>query len=199
MKKIILFLFVIISTLVILKKEDNVIPKESIRFRIIAEDNSEEAQRQKWELTNEITPILTDIMLRSDNINMTRENINNSLDLIDNKLKTKGIDYNISFGQNYFPKKVYNNITYDEGEYESLVITLGSGKGNNWWCVMFPPLCFVDEQKGIIDKDTDDKLREVLTEEEYELISQKTSKQMNRVQIKFKIAEIIQNIIKEKN
>lgn len=144
MKKIILFLFVIISTLVILKKEDNVIPKESIRFRIIAEDNSEEAQRQKWELTNEITPILTDIMLRSDNINMTRENINNSLDLIDNKLKTKGIDYNISFGQNYFPKKVYNNITYDEGEYESLVITLGSGKGNNWWCVMFPPLCLLD-------------------------------------------------------
>ena len=64
---------------------------------------------------------------------------------------------------------------------------------------MFPPLCFVDEQKGIIDKDTDDKLREILTEEEYELISQKTSKQMNRVQIKFKIVEIIQNIIKQKN
>ena len=56
---------------------------------------------------------------------------------------------------------------------------------------MFPPLCFVDEQKGIIDKDTDDKLREVLTEEEYELISQKTSKQVDRVQIKFKIVEII--------
>ena len=60
----------------------------------------------------------------------------------------------------------------------------------------FHHLCFVDEQKGIIDKETDDKLREVLTEEEYELISQKTSKQVDRVQIKFKIVEIIQDIIK---
>ena len=61
---------------------------------------------------------------------------------------------------------------------------------------MVKPLSFVDEKKGIIDKDTDDKLREVLTEEEYELISQKTSKQVDRVQIKFKIVEIIQDIIK---
>ena len=61
---------------------------------------------------------------------------------------------------------------------------------------MFPPLCFVDEEKGIIDKDTDDKLREVLTEEEYYLIAQKTSNQTNRVQIKFKIVEIVQNIVK---
>lgn len=61
---------------------------------------------------------------------------------------------------------------------------------------MFPPLCFVDEEKGIIDKDTDDKLREVLTEEEYNLIAQKTSNQTNRVQIKFKIVEIVQNIVK---
>ena len=61
---------------------------------------------------------------------------------------------------------------------------------------MFPPLCFVDEEKGMIDKDTDDKLREVLTEEEYNLIAQKTSNQTNRVQIKFKIVEIVQNIVK---
>ena len=60
---------------------------------------------------------------------------------------------------------------------------------------MFPPLCFVDETKGIIDKETDAKLREVLTEEEYELISQKTNKDVNRVQFKFKIVEIIQDII----
>ena len=61
---------------------------------------------------------------------------------------------------------------------------------------MFPPLCFVDEEKAIIDKDTDNKLREVLTEEEYELISQKTRKQVDRVQVKFKIVEIIQSITK---
>ena len=60
---------------------------------------------------------------------------------------------------------------------------------------MFPPLCFVDEQKGLIDKETDAKLREVLTEEEYELITQSNKKQVNKVQVKFKIVEILQNII----
>ena len=95
-----------------------------------------------------------------------------------------------------FPARAYGDTLYPQGRYEALRVVIGEGSGRNWWCVMFPPLCFVDEQKGIIDKDTDDKLREVLTEEEYELISQKTSKQVDRVQIKFKIVEIIQDIIK---
>lgn len=60
---------------------------------------------------------------------------------------------------------------------------------------MFPPLCFVDEQSSIIDTDTDEKLREVLTEEEYELIAQNNKKQVNKVEVKFKIVEILQNII----
>ena len=105
---------------------------------------------------------------------------------------------------NYLQPKLLESESIEEselivlpaGEYKALRIIIGEGKGKNWWCVMFPPLCFVDEQKGIIDKETDDKLREVLTEEEYELISQKTSKQVDRVQIKFKIVEIIQDIIK---
>ena len=115
-----------------------------------------------------------------------------------NIILENGYDYDVKVGIDYskFPTKQYSNVVLPAGEYKALRIIIGEGKGKNWWCVMFPPLCFVDEQKGIIDKDTDDKLREVLTEEEYELISQKTSKQVDRVQIKFKIVEIIQDIIK---
>ena len=115
-----------------------------------------------------------------------------------NIILENGYDYDVKVGIDYskFPTKQYSNVVLPAGEYKALRIIIGEGKGKNWWCVMFPPLCFVDDQKGIIDKDTDDKLREVLTEEEYELISQKTSKQVDRVQIKFKIVEIIQDIIK---
>lgn len=59
---------------------------------------------------------------------------------------------------------------------------------------MFPPLCFVDEQKGTIDKETDARLREVLTEEEYEMITQKSATEVNKVKFKFKIVEILQDI-----
>ena len=109
-----------------------------------------------------------------------------------------GYNYDVKIGIDYseFPTKQYSNVVLPAGEYKALKIIIGEGSGKNWWCVMFPPLCFVDEEKGIIDKDTDDKLREVLTEEEYNLIAQKTSNQTNRVQIKFKIVEIVQNIVK---
>ena len=69
-------------------------------------------------------------------------------------------DFHINYGKNYFPEKKYNNVLYKAGEYESLVITLGEGEGENFWCVLFPPLCLIDEEsreypslvKNIINK-----------------------------------------------
>ena len=151
-----------------------------IRFHVIANSDSEEDQNLKLKVRDAIINYLQPKLLESDII-------------LEN-----GYNYDVKVGIDYskFPTKQYSNVVLPAGEYKALRIIIGEGKGKNWWCVMFPPLCFVDEQKGIIDKDTDDKLREVLTEEEYELISQKTSKQVDRVQIKFKIVEIIQDIIK---
>lgn len=60
-------------------------------------------------------------------------------------------NYKINYGMNYFPSKSYRGIVYPSGKYESLVITLGSGFGDNWWCVLYPPLCLIDE-----DMDTSD-------------------------------------------
>ena len=61
-----------------------------------------------------------------------------------NSLDRSNDIYNINYGLNYFPKKEYKGITYKEGYYESLVITLGEGAGENWWCVLFPPFCMLD-------------------------------------------------------
>ena len=173
-----------------------------IRFHVIANSDSEEDQNLKLKVRDAIINYLQPKLLESESIEESELIIKKEYDELEkiskNIILENGYDYDVKVGIDYskFTTKQYSNVVLPAGEHKALRIIIGEGKGKNWWCVMFPPLCFVDEQKGIIDKDTDDKLREVLTEEEYELISQKTSKQVDRVQIKFKIVEIIQDIIK---
>ena len=173
-----------------------------IRFHVLANSDSEEDQKLKLKVRDEVIKYLQPLLKESNRIKESEKIIlsegENIKRISKNIISKNGYTYEVKVNLEYskFPAKQYSNIVLPAGEYKALRIIIGDGEGKNWWCVMFPPLCFVDEQKGIIDKDTDDKLREVLTEEEYELISQKTSKQVDRVQIKFKIVEIIQDIIK---
>ena len=146
MKKLIIILFAISSMYLIGNKDEIIIPKESIRFRIIANSNSLEDQTLKNtikdDLINNIIPSKVD-----NSYSNTKEMINNAIPEIDESLQKYNINFSINYGNNYFPKKTYNGITYPEGNYESLVITLGDGVGNNFWCVMYPPLCLIDENK----------------------------------------------------
>ena len=66
-------------------------------------------------------------------------------------MSNKTGDYSIKYGMNYFPKKVYKGVVYPSGNYESLVITLGSGLGDNWWCVLYPPLCLINDNQTTND------------------------------------------------
>lgn len=153
MKKIIIVLFIIVLVLLNIKTEKKIIiPEDAIRFRIIANSNTLEDQSTKVNIKNELTPILSNILTGSNNINDTKYLINNNISNISNVIDKYNIKYNINYGMNYFPEKEYKGVTYKEGEYESLVITLGDGLGDNWWCVLFPPLCLLDEE----NKDMDD-------------------------------------------
>ena len=152
MKKLIIILFFIIVILVgVNEKEKILIPDDAIRFRVIANSNSEEDQKLKLEVKNDVEKELYDIIGDSKNIDEARNKISNNLDKVDDILKKYNVSYDISYGNNYFPQKEYKGITYKEGEYESVVITLGSGLGHNWWCVLFPPLCLLDEQNNLDD------------------------------------------------
>lgn len=91
-------------------------------------------------------------MNNSNNIIDARKNINKNIPLIEKSLDNLNIKYKVSFGQNYFPTKTYLNNTYSEGNYESLVIYLDEAKGDNFWCVMFPPLCLIDINREHLDK-----------------------------------------------
>lgn len=173
-----------------------------IRFHVIANSDSDEDQNLKLKVRDAVINYLQPKLLESESIEESELIIKREYSELEkiskNIILQNGYNYDVKIGIDYseFPTKQYSNVVLPAGEYKALKIIIGEGSGKNWWCVMFPPLCFVDEEKGIIDKDTDDKLREVLTEEEYYLIAQKTSNQTNRVQIKFKIVEIVQNIVK---
>ena len=173
-----------------------------IRFHVIANSNSDEDQELKLKVRDEIIKYLKPKLENSNSIaeseKIIKEEYGELRKISKNIISQNGYNYEVKVGIEYstFPTKQYSNVILPAGEYKALKIVIGQGQGKNWWCVMFPPLCFVDEKSGVIDKATDKKLKEVLTEEEYNLITQKTEKDMSRVKVKFKIVEILESISK---
>src|SRR3712207_6409519 len=95
-----------------------------------------------------------------------------------------------------FPVKTYGDITLPQGDYEAYRVIIGNGKGHNWWCVMFPPLCFTDITKGEVElQKTDEMMKKTLTKEEYKLVNNKYEEN-NEIIFKFKIIEKLKNIYK---
>ncbi len=142
-KVIFLIISIIVGFLVYHKNDEIIIPHDAIRIRIIANSNSFVDLQKKNNLKNEIAKDLYNYVLKAKSSNSAKEIIANNLDNIDKLVGSKTSDYTIDFGKNYFPSKSYRGIIYDAGMYDSLVITLGSGLGDNWWCVLYPPLCMI--------------------------------------------------------
>jgi len=148
MKKIIYILLVLFIFIFFLNNSKNyLIPEESIRFRIIANSNNEIDQKTKLLIKKDLEKNIFKIVEKSKSIEETRQLINDNESIIKDTIDKYNLTYDINYGDNYFPSKEYKGVTYDAGNYESLVITLGEGTGNNWWCVMYPPLCLL-ESKG---------------------------------------------------
>ena len=145
MKKILILLIIPIILTSINFKDDDL-----IRIRVIANSNSEYDQKVKMNLSNILKDELYMLLKDEKNIDSARKTIKNNIDNIDNIVNdnVKDYKYNINYGLNYFPKKEYNGKVYKEGNYESLLITLGEGKGENWWCILFPPICLVEAEES---------------------------------------------------
>ena len=126
--------------------QEIVIPNNAIRIRVIANSNSLEDQLLKLKVKDNVTKYLYNNLETANNVSEARNNIQNSLEKVDNIVSNtlNNDKYEIKYGNNYFPEKKLNGINYKEGNYESLVINIGESKGNNWWCVLFPPLCMIE-------------------------------------------------------
>jgi stage II sporulation protein R len=146
LKKGIIFLFIISLILLFSSKEkDILIPGNAIRFRVIANSNSLEDQNKKKIIKSEIEQEIYKLISNSDKSEI-KDIINDNMEKIDEIVKSFNVPYQINYGLNYFPSKNYKGVLYQAGNYESLVITLGEGLGANFWCVLFPPLCLLDNE-----------------------------------------------------
>lgn len=171
-----------------------------IRFHVIANSDTDEDQNLKLKVRDAVIAYLQPKLENSTSIEESEAIIkaeHDNLERVSKDIISKnGYDYNIDIKLEYsnFPAKQYSSVVLPAGKYKALRIIIGEGKGKNWWCVMFPPLCFVDDQNGVIDEKTDKKLQEVLTPQEYDLIMAKSKTEVKNLKIKFRITELFQNL-----
>lgn len=156
MKKLVLFILAIIILYNVIgtyKQNYYIIPDEAIRIRIIPNSNTPKDQLLKNNVKTNIELDIENDLKNSKTINESRTILKNNIPkykktinqvLKQNKTNQK---YKIDYGNHYFPEKTYKGVKYKEGNYESLLITLGEGKGDNWWCVLFPPICSLEAQE----------------------------------------------------
>ena len=173
----------------------NSIAEEVIRFHVLANSDSQKDQALKLKVKNSVINMLSKELENSKSKNNTKEMLIKNIPNIKAKalevIKENGYNYpvSVSIENSYFPTKTYGDISLPAGEYEALKIEIGNAKGQNWWCVMFPPLCFVDVTVKEAPEKDKNLLKDILTEEEYELISKEENKDKIDVKIKFKIVE----------
>lgn len=195
---LILFLaFIIISAYSYVSAVSYDISESVFRLHVIANSNSAEDQALKYKvrdsLLNYMNSITYNISSKNEAMEIAKEHIDDFKEIAENVIKENGYDYcvNIAIGKHDFPTKYYGDISLPAGIYDALRVEIGSASGQNWWCVMFPPLCFVDVTSGVVPNESKDSLKSNLTDEEYDLITVNNS---SDISFKFKIVELIENI-----
>lgn len=130
------------------------IPNEAIRLRILANSDEQNDQAVKRLIRDEVNKDITVWVQDLTSIDEARKVITSHLPEIqataEEVVKREGVSQSVTveFGKADFPTKLYGQYLYPAGVYEAIVITLGAGEGANWWCVLFPPLCFLDFSNG---------------------------------------------------
>ena len=132
---------------------NDIIPDDAIRIRVIANSNSMYDQEIKTKVKDTLEYDMYNILKNTTDLEEARMLINNNLNKVETNIdktlqkENYKLPFSVNFGLNYFPQKEFKGITYDEGYYESVVVTLGEGLGDNWWCVLFPPLCMLEAEE----------------------------------------------------
>lgn len=196
MKKLVLPIFVgmvaAVTILIGASGTQSAVSEELIRLHVRANSNSDADQELKLCVRDAILAEARNLATDCKNAQEAEAKIADNLDKIlvcaKNEVTKQGYSYPVSIGlgKSPFPAKTYGDITLPAGTYKALTVEIGKGKGNNWWCVMFPPLCFTEETVAAT-ADTDKILMENLDKETYSAVKQ------NGFQIKFKIYESILN------
>ena len=160
-----------------------------IRFHVRANSDSEADQELKLKVRDEILLAMNEKFEDISSINISREIIKDNMDEIkevaEDVINKNNKDYSVevSLGIEEFPVRAYGNMVFPQGNYETLLVEIGEAKGQNWWCVMFPPLCFVDITQSYAYNDAENALEEFVIDENQPL------------KLKSKIGEFIAKIV----
>lgn len=169
------------------------IANEVIRFHVLANSNSNFDQILKLKVRDEILYALHDKLSNAKNKSQTKFILQKNLPLIKKVARQtiikNGYNYDVKvlLTNDAFPTKSYADLKLPPGIYETLQIIIGNGRGENWWCVMFPPLCFVDAAKKSVPDNLKNDFKNILTDDEFKLINSKNEN--ISVKAKFKIVE----------
>ena len=194
---LLLILFIFISAISYVSAVSNNIANGVFRLHVIANSDSPEDQNLKYivrdELIKYMNTLAKDCTSKQEVIEIAQNNISNFENIAKKTIQDNGFNYNVTveIGNFDFPTKTYGDITLPAGTYDSLKIKIGKSEGQNWWCVMFPPLCFVNVTTGIVPEESKKEMKEAMPEEEYSLISNTNNSEVN---FKFKLIEFFENI-----
>ena len=192
---LLLFLYIFISAISYTNAVSQDISSAVFRLHVLANSDSQEDQNLKYlvrdNILNYIQEISNGITSKSEIIEIIKSHSSEIHEIATKTIEENGYNYpvSISIGNFAFPTKKYGDITLPAGLYDAVRVEIGSAKGQNWWCVMFPPLCFVDTTSGIVPENSKKLIQDNLSQEEYNLISKDTSS----VKVKFKIIELLLN------
>lgn len=165
------------------------------RLHVIANSDSKEDQNLKYivrdNLLNYMNEKCKNFSSKDDVIQYARNNLTEIKQIAKNTIKENGYNYpvTVEIGNFEMPTKKYGDISFPEGYYDALRVKIGKANGQNWWCVMFPPLCFVDSSTGIVSDSSKQTLKETLSEENYKIISENENPDIT---IKFKLIEFFE-------
>lgn len=195
---LLLFLYTTICAISYVDAVSSDISDSVFRLHVIANSNSDEDQALKYKvrdnLLNYMNNLCKNCNSKEDAINIVSTHQEKFKQIALETVKNEGFSYDIKIeiGNFEFPTKHYGDISLPAGFYDALKVEIGKAEGRNWWCVMFPSLCFVDISSGIVPDESKEELQNVLSDEEYAIISDNTNP---GIKLKFKLLELFTNNI----
>ena len=158
------------------KMQEN-LAKEVFRFHVLANSDSTRDQELKLQVKAKVIAYMKEQLPESESVEMTKawakDNLNHIKTVARQTLRQEGCkdEVRVEITNCYFPDKTYGDITFPQGNYDALRIEIGEAKGQNWWCVLYPNLCFVDAVHAVVPDKGKEELKEVLDEDEYKMVT----------------------------
>ncbi len=193
---ILLFIYVSLCAISYARNVSHDISNSVFRLHVIANSDNQDDQDLKYKVRDALlsfmNSICSDCKTKEEAILVVSNHVDEFKEIAVKTIEEEGFSYPVSIriGNFDFPTKHYGDISLPSGSYDALRVEIGEAKGQNWWCVMFPPLCFVDVTSGVVPDESKDLMENNLSEEEFALVSKDSSTEF---QFKFKLLEFFAN------